>query len=559
MVFIELTIKNFGFNTVEKFLVSNKYYIPDYQREYSWDKEFQIKDFWLDLVDLVENDRDNHFFGQIVVHDDVEEKKKYIIDGQQRSSTSIIFFSVMLRLFDELYTETAKEGARNKVEDIRVSIIGRWSEEENELKFHMGKIDHMFFRDFIQRGIPPHEGLTESSHKRIKDAYDFLYNQLSSEIAGLDSYEKYQRLLLFYNAFKDRFTLMYVETDDMNEAFIIFETLNARGKDLETSDLLKNHLFKTSGSLIEDVKNEWLKMQENAEGIDLTKYIRTIWNSSDEFSRESKLYKNLKDSVTKPQDCLMFTKRLVNSIEPYKVLVDPQNESYFVDKEIERHIENLKILGASTYYPIVLALVNSQYSENDIKKIVQALESFIVRNCVIADKVANRYETLFAKVAMKITKEKLAYEDILKEMKSEMLSDDDFKNYFEVAVIKSAPVAKFLLRRIANYQQKEMLVNPNNIVIHLEHIMPKKIGNWKISEELHQKYLHRIGNLTLLADEYNKSIKNKVFYEKKERYSKSKIQMTKELTKYNEWTVSRVEERQKDLFNIAKEVWQDFS
>lgn len=553
-----MAIKNFGMNTVEKFLVTNKYYIPDYQREYSWDIEEQINDFWLDLKDLVENDRENHFFGQIVVHDNMEEKKKYIIDGQQRSSTSVIFFAVMLRLFDELYNETAKDGARNKVEDIRVSIMGRWSEEENELKFHLGKIDNKFFRDFIQRGKPIDWEVTEASHMRIKNAYEFLYRKLTEELSGLNSYERYEKLLSFYNSYKDKFTLMCIETDDINEAFIIFETLNARGKDLETSDLLKNHLFKTSSNMIDDVKNEWLKMQGNAEGIDLTKFIRTIWNSSNDFSRERELYKNLKRAITEPSECLSFTKKLVDSLEPYKVLIDPLNESYFVDKEIEKHFENLKVLGASTYFPILIAMVNAAYEEKDIKEVLKAIESFIVRNCVIAGKVANKYEMLFARVAKDISKEKFPLTKILSELKPEMLNDDDFENYFEVATIKSAPVAKFILRRINDHQQKEMLVNPNNMVIHLEHIMPKKLGEWKISDELHQKYLHRIGNLTLLADEYNTSIKNKVFSEKKKTYEKSKIEMTKILSNYTEWTVSRIEERQKDLFEVAKMVWKDF-
>lgn len=47
---------------------------------------------------------------------------------------------------------------------------------------------------------------------------------------------------------------MFVETDDFNEAFIIFETLNARGKDLETADLLKNHLFKIANKKVGEVK-----------------------------------------------------------------------------------------------------------------------------------------------------------------------------------------------------------------------------------------------------------------------------------------------------------------
>ena len=53
---------------------------------------------------------------------------------------------------------------------------------------------------------------------------------------------------------------MVIFTDDINEAFIVFETLNARGKELETSDLLKNFVFMQSGSNIESVKSKWIKM-----------------------------------------------------------------------------------------------------------------------------------------------------------------------------------------------------------------------------------------------------------------------------------------------------------
>lgn len=553
-----MSIKKFNFYSVGQFLISDKFYIPDYQREYSWEEDEQIKDFWMDLEDLVENNRDSHFFGQVVVHDDQEDKKKYIIDGQQRSSTSIIYLAVIRDLFDKFYTETKREGARNKVEDIRLKIIGRWSEEENELQFHLGKVDNVFFRDFIQRGLPINNDVTEASHIRIKQAYEFLYKELTTKIANLNDDDTYSKLVEYYNGFKDKFNLMCVETDDMNEAFIIFETLNARGKELETSDLLKNHLFKTAANLIDEVKNQWLKMQANAEGIDLTKFIRTIWNSKNEFSREKELYKNLKDVITTPKECLEFTNVLVNSIGVYKVLVDPINETYFNDKVLEKHLENLKLLNASTYYPVLIAMVNSSYNEMEIKNVMEAIESFIVRNCVIAGKVANRYEILFAKLAKKISSQHMSFIEITQQLKNEMLSDDEFENHFLICTIKKAPVAKFILRRINDYSNKETIINPSNKDIHLEHIMPKKLGAWKVHEDIHQKYLHRIGNLTLLADEYNTSIKNKVFDEKKKIYKNSAIEMTKKLCKYNEWTPTRIEERQKELLNIAKEVWENF-
>lgn len=47
---------------------------------------------------------------------------------------------------------------------------------------------------------------------------------------------------------------MFVETDDFNEAFIIFETLNARGKDLETADLLKITYLKLPIKRLEKLK-----------------------------------------------------------------------------------------------------------------------------------------------------------------------------------------------------------------------------------------------------------------------------------------------------------------
>ena len=69
-----------------------------------------------------------------------------------------------------------------------------------------------------------------------------------------ESIEIYNMLKIYYEKFTQGFQLMYVETDEINEAFIIFETLNARGCDLETSDLLKNHLFRISGKKLEETK-----------------------------------------------------------------------------------------------------------------------------------------------------------------------------------------------------------------------------------------------------------------------------------------------------------------
>lgn len=71
-----------------KTYLGETYFIPDYQREYSWEAD-ELGDFWDDLVATKKDpDMAPHFFGQVVVHHD--EQAKYIIDGQQRTITSAL-------------------------------------------------------------------------------------------------------------------------------------------------------------------------------------------------------------------------------------------------------------------------------------------------------------------------------------------------------------------------------------------------------------------------------------------------------------------------------------
>lgn len=216
----------------------------------------QVEDFWRDLQSAIIENRNNHFFGQVVIHNNIDEDKKYIIDGQKRSTTTVIFLSVLRKLFDEIYKESGYVNAQEAYEDIKIKYIGRCSEESNRLRLTLGAVDKEYFKNNIQIGYPQKDDEPiKDSHKRIKEAFEYLETKLRKEIEkAIDSKEKYNILTKYYYKFINGFRLMYVETDEINEAFIIFETLNARGKELETSDLLKNHLFRIAGSSIEKIK-----------------------------------------------------------------------------------------------------------------------------------------------------------------------------------------------------------------------------------------------------------------------------------------------------------------
>ena len=105
--------------------------------------------------------------------------------------------------------------------------------------------------------------------------------------------------------------------------------------------------------------------------------------------------------------------------------------------------------------------------------------------------------------------------------------------------------------------------------VHVEHIIPQKIkthaakddcSDWvkylgAASEAKHQRYISRIGNMTLFAGVLNIEASNNPFSSKKLAYKKSGIQLTRSLCKYPQFKFGQVEERSKSLATIAVGLW----
>lgn len=550
-------MQNFSLRSIGSYLQENIYYIPDYQREYSWDVDNEIEDFWLDLENLVKEDRSQHFFGQVVIHNSLEENKKYIIDGQQRSSTSVIFLCVLNKLFDDLYMKYGHRRCKHRTEDIRTKYIGRWEEEENELRLHLGKIDREYFMRYVQIGEIYEEDVSIlESHIRIKDSYNFFMNKFQDKINYFENIEdKYRELHKYYSKFIDGFTVIYVETDDINEAFIIFETLNSRGKDLETSDLLKNHLFRISGHSIDSIKNKWQNMIDILGNINTTRYIRHYWNSRDHFIREKDLYKKIREAIKTPKECEKIVSNLVDLSEVYKAMVNANDESYFSDLELKQILCNLKTIKASSFYPIILSMKNMNFNEQEIKEVAKSIENLIVRNCVVAGKVANKYERLFANIAHCVYKKDYVKVQNIKDIiLKDTIKDEEFKMAFSSFRCNSKPVIRYLLNSINKLNKETEIINDNKR-IHIEHIMPQNNNNWNIDKDIHEEFLWKFGNLTLLGSEYNKSVSNKNFEEKKKVYNNSTILITREISNYDKWDENMIQKRQERLAELALKVW----
>lgn len=553
-----MAIQNYNFKSVGSFLQDNTYYIPDYQREYSWE-DTQVEDFWMDLKNLRESGDIEHFFGQIVVQNDREEQKeelKYIIDGQQRTTTSIIFLSAVSEICKKLVNDNCID-AREVSEDIQIKYIGRWSNSNDRLQLKLSNNDSDFFKSFIQirNLIETNVEAKSKAQKRIEKAFNYLIDKLYDEIKGLPVDEQFPIVNEYYKAFINGFKVMYVETTSLEEAFIIFESLNARGKGLETSDLLKNHIFKMSKGQIESVKKKWQNMLDNLDGGDATKLIRYYWNSKEEFVRTQSLYKKMKLGINTEGQCLQVASQLENLSLVYSSISQKDGTSVFSDKNLNNVINNLKVFGASSFYPIVFSMVNKQWEEEQMFKVLKEIEKLIFRNIILAKNVANKYELFFAELAVLISNKDIEIHELIERINQMKISEEEFCTYFERLVISNKPIIRYVFKELNNLYASRETVISNSSDVHIEHIMPVSLGEWSIANDIHQQYLWRLGNLTLLGQEYNQKVLNKVFKEKKKMYEKSEIHITKHLTKYEIWDEEAIVSRQKSLMEDAKKIW----
>lgn len=558
-----MALQNSSIDEMNLFL-NRIYYIPNYQREYSWEND-ELDDFWNDLLATKKDKDDIHFFGQIVVHDDQDDKKKYIIDGQQRTTTSMIFLRSLQIFFDEMYqrTKDKKLGYYNSI-DIEGICLGR--EEERHLT--LSDLDNNYFDAKVLSCFPQKDSKEKKkSHERLRKAYVFFNNKISGLIEDINSdQEKYEELTDLYKTFIRRFKVLYMETTKLEEAFIIFETLNARGKDLETADLLKNYILNHSKNINDSLKR-WNSMVSKLEKCDPTKYIRHYWNATQDFEREKALYRAINKRITTPKDSREMLNHLDELAKYYHDMVIPSENTSYENSKLIESFSALKALKASTFYPVVLAMKkNKSFKEDDIAKVVSKIEIYVFRNFTICGRTANSAETYFASIAKSIENEELTNADeICTKINKDIVSDDEFKISFIswTGSSSSKEAIRYILRKIHKHLDPLKEISVDNNDVHIEHIMPENNEKWKISEDVHERVLWRLGNLALMSGPFNQSIHNDPFNDKYKAYTESIIKPNNEILSYAKqedskyiWTEDSINARQTKLSEYALEIWR---
>ena len=236
------------------------YKIPDFQRDYSWEIN-NWEDLWEDLL-FLDKDKDttSHYMGAIVLQNTDEKNSLIVVDGQQRMTTVTILIVAIIQFLHDLI-EQGIEAEKNKerIEQIQRRFIGEKTistlHYENKLKLNKNNND--FFQDrMLTRRDPIRYAKLKDSEKHLYDSYLYFRQKIKNKFIG-DNGEKVGEFL--ENVIAEQLIFINITVDDGLSAYTVFETLNARGVDLTTTDLLKNYLFAISTQSISPSEMELLK------------------------------------------------------------------------------------------------------------------------------------------------------------------------------------------------------------------------------------------------------------------------------------------------------------
>ena len=234
--------------TVQEMFTGRSYSIEYYQREYSWGKS-NIEELVQDLARSFSNDYEAHhsrievasyrpyFLGPVVTFS--KDGVRFLVDGQQRMTSLSL---LMIHISNALEAGDSQDQLRKLV----------YSTQFGQTKFTIDVPERESVMSAIRAGAETPPSDLDQSSQVLWERYQDIIQLFPAEISG-------EILPFFVDWLLHRVVLVEIGTTDKDMALEIFESMNDRGLQLSSMDMLKSYLLSRIGnpSDIEKANQLW--------------------------------------------------------------------------------------------------------------------------------------------------------------------------------------------------------------------------------------------------------------------------------------------------------------
>lgn len=593
------------------------YKIPEYQRAYVW-KEEQIEVFLKDISTAMQKDMEKEYFlgcmiwntKKVVDENNNSYNSQDILDGQQRFITMYILQGVLRDLSDDNeFKETVNKCLKQKENKFRRipsrnRIVFEIREDANFLEKYLLVNDKTLEFEKLKEIVK--DNSIPVSIRNIANGILIMHQWWENEkklILEKGNEADFQSYLVnFYTYLSTKVLVLYLATpDNLDDAYNLFTVLNSRGVQLQNSDILRAQNLREieSEKLRKEYARKW-SIYENIIDAPFKNFDDFLWTliiikmkyRSDDNASILKgfdfLYKKGKDKggFQKGVDVIDTVGRYAKHFEAIT------NGSVKTEKS-GKFFSNLNFILASTFgnqylsimmhyrecfgdYKIddLLVKVDNLLSSawlmgkrltltrlNTILRRIEAHSNKIISENISRDKAAQEFldDTVlqYSYIDNKTSDKPIDIEEFFN-----VLQNEDWGSFSGTKINKTRYLLlKLDLLRISIYDNLQF--NKNRCSV--EHLMPRKISfpNWNIDKELHEKWVHSLGNIVLLDRRKNAALSNSSYEEKLRKYKKDIEARANTnyvfMTYFNDWTINTIQENHTRVVNILKTYYTENS
>lgn len=566
------------------FSINKKYVVPRFQREYSWGEE-EISELWKDLISNISLKdgklcNQEYFIGSLVLVGEDKSTEFKIVDGQQRLTTIAILLSALVEAFKQVDQPELAKGLYSFIEGRDVS---------NRQFF---KLENENPKPFLQNAIQNFEKVDTTpvtdEETNLYNGFWFFSKKLTKaslakefqsfwETTSCDELRKYCSAL---EAIRDQaltfLKTIYITVGNEDEAYTIFETLNARGMDLSPIDLMKNEIFKVLSDEhpVDNAKFKWKALQANLnareERINTDVFVRHFWLSKFEFTTEDKIYKSFK-RITKGDVSTIrpFLDDLVKESDNYKRVIAPQLSDWKQQEEraVYNSLAALNIFKVTQVRTLLIALLAQREQKlvdlTSFRVCTTMLENFHFLFSALTSSRASGLESKYSKYArnLRACKKAIETEAVIKGLRDDLkqkvpsveATREAFKKLsFTDDETRHKKLIQYIFKRWEMWLQGTNELEPSQIT--LEHIAPQ-------SNEALVQCVGSIGNLLPLGGTINGLAGAEDFKSKLELYKGSRLCVVREFLSHygecQEWGEAQINARTIEIADLGyNSIWK---
>jgi len=371
--------------------------------------------------------------------------------------------------------------------------------------------------------------------KKIRPVYEFFRKQIQE-------FDQPKLSKLLESIYKTR--VIRIDIDGDEEAFSIFERTNARGTDLEVSDLLKNYLYQQK---VPELDDKWKETLQNSEGT-ILKMLKYFYVASNTYISKSELFPKLKVYAKEIGGAEPFVEELRQFSKYYATVRKEQGpaliKEYFAsigfkaissdtDKYQRVHLalQALRLFKVSQNYPVISSAINaikrnggfdSKSMAKHFIRLLETMEKYHFVNNAVCDRVGNEVEKLYASFCGNFAKTKdveATVTELTNNLRKQLALEQEFVSRFtEIAYgPDTVPLIVYIFDRLSNEgaapgervsifdPQPGVKRNDHNI----EHWLAQNVEDGLPFDSPTLQAIDNIGNLLVISFRTNSKLGNK--------------------------------------------------